>query len=587
MKKIIAFLCAILMLLLTACKEPSEVETTPLPETTPQVETTTPSDEGGDTPEVKEPIDTMEKLAQVDGVLSVTQQEFAAPKTKAVAYKLLYETENGKLHADVVLPADYADPNKQYTVLLYFPDVGISIDGLASDYAINDMIVVRPYRRGSGESEGVRDFGGPKDLSDTQSLLRIIDSAEFIRNSNLYVAGAMEYSVLALRLLAEDSAHRISGCVVVNPITDVSAFAASRENIQALLASLIGKTYDEAPEEYELRSAVNFVSKLDRPILLLYYTQNMVVPQEQVTGLYDLLKDENQCTYQTFEGRYSDFAGETAYQWLFSWINQQNQKPKSLKVEEDDTHYIVRTDWMTFYFSKRDYYYNRTIVLNAATEAISVMADIRAYLGVNYTLQDAAGAKCYFDSTAEYNGEPMSYFDPDQGLIMCQGIGVLKHEYTHMVSMSSSDYLYRPQGCFVEGLAMYVGMNFPYSIASQTYRYFSGTGFNREDPTTDQIICDLLQENKTEMNAMNYKKAGLAWWYKNNDMSKVDRNGDFYKYDIGYIFVDYCINQLGGLNKFMTVFGDSVRFSDVYGKSVDDIVEEALTYNMSLFYPNK
>lgn len=36
----------------------------------------------------------------------------------------------------------------------------------------------------------------------------------------------------------------------------------------------------------------------------------------------------------------------------------------------------------------------------------------------------------------------------------------------------------------------------------------------------------------------------------------------------------------------MTVFGDSVRFGNVYGKNVDEIVKEALDYNMSLFYPN-
>ena len=586
MKKIIALFCAILMLALTACKEAPTLEVTTLPETISQVETTPSTDAEEGMPEIKESIDTMEKLAEVEGVLSVTQLEFSTSMPNAVAYKLLYETENGKLHADVVLPTDYINPNRQYTVLLYFPDVNIGIDNLASNYVNNDIIVVRPYRRGSGESEGIRDFGGPKDLFDAQALLRIIDSATFIQNSNLYVVGAMEYSVLALRLLAEDNSHRISGCAAVNPITDVSTFAASRENIQALVASLIGKTYDEAPEEYALRSAVNFVSKLDRPILLLYYTQNMVVPQEQATGLYNLLTNKTRCTYQELEGRYSDFSDVTANQWLFSWINQQNKNPQSLKIEEDNKNYIVRTEWMTFYFSKREY--QRAMILDIVTEAVSVMADIRAYLGVNYTLQDAAGAKCYFDSTAELNGEPMSYFDPAQGIMMCQSVNSLVHEYVHMVSMSSADYLYYPQGYFVEGLATFVGMNYFDNIASQKYQYFYVTGFRQNaDQTIHQMICDLLKENQMDVNVQkNYRRAHVALQHKNNDISKEDHNSIFYQYDVGFVFVDYCINQLGGVNKFMTVFGDSVRFSNIYGKSAEDVLEDALAYNISLFYPN-
>ena len=36
----------------------------------------------------------------------------------------------------------------------------------------------------------------------------------------------------------------------------------------------------------------------------------------------------------------------------------------------------------------------------------------------------------------------------------------------------------------------------------------------------------------------------------------------------------------------MTIFGDSVRFENAYGKSADEILNEALAYNMSLFYPH-
>ena len=264
----------------------------------------------------------MEKLEDIDGVISVTKQIFSRQIKGAVAYKVLYESENGKLAADVVLPDDYAKENKNYTVLIYFPQVGTYIESLASNYALNDIIVIRPYARGYGESEGVRDLGGEKDLADSKKLLEIFDSASFIENSKIFVAGSSEGSVNALRLFAEDTEKRISGCAVVDVISDLSAFGEFRgEGIQNLCTALIGKAYEESPEEYDLRSAVKFSEKLDRPILMLHFLQTPTFSVEQTDALYDLLKDTNkECTYHKIDALSSDFQGESL-QRLLSWIN--------------------------------------------------------------------------------------------------------------------------------------------------------------------------------------------------------------------------------------------------------------------------
>ena len=100
---------------------------------------------------------------------------------------------NGKQSAESIitlaLGANYTKAGKNYTTLIYFPEIGFSIEELATNYALNGVILIRPYARGSGESEGVRDFGGNKDLSDSQKLLRIFDSASFIEKSKIFVAG--------------------------------------------------------------------------------------------------------------------------------------------------------------------------------------------------------------------------------------------------------------------------------------------------------------------------------------------------------------------------------------------------------------
>ena len=75
MKKYIALICTIFMLLLTACNDQTLPTETPT-DTLAQSEQLT--DNGESTPPVEEenPINTMEKLANVEGVISVLIKRF-------------------------------------------------------------------------------------------------------------------------------------------------------------------------------------------------------------------------------------------------------------------------------------------------------------------------------------------------------------------------------------------------------------------------------------------------------------------------------------------------------------------------------
>lgn len=319
MKRYIALICVALILLLCACNKeepPSKTEETlqSTKNTTTAAVTTA--------PQIQNPINRMEKMTQLDDVISVTKQAFSTNISGAVAYKIIYGSEHGQLSADVVLPEDYVKEYNRYPVLIYFSDVKTYVDTLAADYAKNDIIVIHPYARGYDESEGMRDFGGAKDLADAQKLLEIFDAASFVENSEVFVAGSAEGSVLALRLLAEDEEKRISGCAVVDVITDIAEYSALRgEAIEKISAALIGKTYEEAPEEYELRSAINFTEKLDRPILLLHFTQSPFMFIEMTDAFYERLSVSNDdVTYHKINDLKSDFHGE-AKDMLVAWIN--------------------------------------------------------------------------------------------------------------------------------------------------------------------------------------------------------------------------------------------------------------------------
>ena len=239
---------------------------------------------------------------------------------------------------------------------------------------------------------------------------------------------------------------------------------------------------------------------------------------------------------------------------------------------------------MTFYFSKGDF--KESDVEDVAEEAVAVMTDVRNYLNVNCTLEEAKETICYFDSTyRNKDGQKRSWCFWDEKKMYCISLDDFVHEYVHMISENNDDLVYHPSKLFSEGLAQYVSLNFYNGIASRQYAFFKEAPVSKNSNASEhQMICDLLSDNGLAYNAENYNKAFVAILDKNYDVTKIDVSSDFYKYNIGQIFVDYCINQLGGLEKFVSVYCDSVTIADVYGKSVDDLVIEACAYNTSTFY---
>lgn len=253
-------------------------------------------------------------------------------------------------------------------------------------------------------------------------------------------------------------------------------------------------------------------------------------------------------------------------------------------IEQTESDYIISTDWMTFYFSKKDF--KESDVEDIAEEAIFVMTDIRNYLKVKYTLEDAEETVCYFDSTyRNEDGQKRSRCLWNEKKIYCTSLDSFIHEYVHMISENNKDLVYHPNELLSEGLAQYISLKFHDEIATTRYALFKETPVSKSSNASEhQMICGLLSNNGLAYNAENYNKAFIAILDKNYDITKIDVNSDFYEYYIGQILVDYCINQLGGSEKFISVYCDSVTIADIYGKSIDALVIEACAHNTATFY---
>lgn len=262
----------------------------------------------------------------------------------------------------------------------------------------------------------------------------------------------------------------------------------------------------------------------------------------------------------------------------------QNTEATTIEIDQTESNYIIKTDWMTFYFSQKDY--DRMTVSDIASEAVHVMADIRDYFCVSYSEEEAKGAECYFDNSYRNNdGLERSTCFWREKKIYCVSLDSFIHEYVHMICENNQDLVYHPDKLFCEGLAEYVSLTFFESIATQDYLYFKEEAVSPDSaPSEHRMICELLEGNGLSYTAENYNKAFAALFDYKYDVSKIDPDSYFYKYYIGFIFVDYCINHLGGLAQFLSAYCDSATVPNLYGKTVDKIVKEACAYNTSLFY---
>ena len=257
---------------------------------------------------------------------------------------------------------------------------------------------------------------------------------------------------------------------------------------------------------------------------------------------------------------------------------------QNVAKEQNEKYYTVSTEWMDFYLSKKDF--SEADVIDIVNEAVLLMADVRSYLDLNYTLNEAEDSACYFDSTYKNNnGENRSMCFTEEKIIYCISLDSLVHEYVHLISGNNADLVYSPSDVLIEGLAEYVSLNFYSEIASQNYIFFKErVVLKSSDLTEDRLICQLLTENRLEYNASNYTKAFVAMLCRDYGLSKINKDADYYKYSVGYVLADYCINQYLGLERFIDVYTDSITFVDVYGKSIDTLVEDACVHNISLFY---
>ena len=179
------------------------------------------------------------------------------------------------------------------------------------------LIVIASQYRGGGGSEGEDRFGG----EDMLDVIRLIDFCEkdfpFADMDDFCVVGASRGGMMTYLTAKQDS--RVKRIIAVGAVSDLFGAYEARDDMKEVLRETIGYTPEEAPEEYEERSAIFWPEEIKTPVLLIHSTGDKRVSYQQTQALYEKLKNSTDCTLITHDDEVHGFHEEdmqTIRDWL-------------------------------------------------------------------------------------------------------------------------------------------------------------------------------------------------------------------------------------------------------------------------------
>lgn len=176
---------------------------------------------------------------------------------------------------------------------------GFGTAGDFSDVALiirdRGYLVFNPDFRGSGESQGSHE-GAKGEVDDVIAAIDYLESRGLILDGHVGMYGQSHGAAVSVLAAGRDS--RIRAVVAEAGFYDAAdlyrnAAASGDPNVKNLLNQflpMVGGTPEEVPQEYAVRSALNYVDSLQAAVLLIHGEKDPICPVGQAYRLYEALR---------------------------------------------------------------------------------------------------------------------------------------------------------------------------------------------------------------------------------------------------------------------------------------------------------
>ncbi len=221
--------------------------------------------------EVREDCWNIEDYVKLEDIVSISEI-VEDNSIEVVTYNVRYKSDECEVVSYLAIPQKCLEEEMSYPCIIYNRggnrEYGANMpENIAYMAETSQKIIFASQYRGVNGGTGEDEFGGD-DLHDVLKLIDLCEKFSFVNMEQLYMMGISRGGMMTYMAVREDS--RIKKAVVVSGTADNFMGWEEREDMQKVYMELIGKTPEEAPEEYEKRSATYWADEIKCPILIIH-----------------------------------------------------------------------------------------------------------------------------------------------------------------------------------------------------------------------------------------------------------------------------------------------------------------------------
>lgn len=253
----------------------------------------------------------------------IIANEYRGVIEDTITYQVLYKVDDCTVSAFISLPKDYE--TKDYPLVIYNRGGNGNFSSLNAEsvaiytHAMECVVIASNYRE-TTPGTGVDEFGG-KDVNDVVFWMDIVPKLDFIEKGSVFMIGESRGGMQTCLALLNDNNNVIKAAACISGIYDVTDIYNSRTDMQEMLVRRIGGTPEQCPEEYQKRSAINFVEQLKTPLIIVHSTGDTTVPYSQSQEFVDALEANGKTVeFITREDSYHSITSSSEIKSIFEQL---------------------------------------------------------------------------------------------------------------------------------------------------------------------------------------------------------------------------------------------------------------------------
>ena len=146
------------------------------------------------------------------------------------------------------------------------------------EFLSNGFVVIASQYRGNDGGQGKEELGGA-DLNDVMSLFALAQSLGYIDMRNIFMYGVSRGGMTTYIALKHGAP--VNAAAIVGGITDLQVWAEWRPEMIQEYKDLIPDYERQSDAQLRQRSAINWVEKINVPLLILHGEADWRVPPSQ------------------------------------------------------------------------------------------------------------------------------------------------------------------------------------------------------------------------------------------------------------------------------------------------------------------